>query len=175
MANHTGDLMPGIGSFADLMAQTDDHETQVIEALRRRDWNAQKFGQAQLTELTRSHLRCIKTSVRWMPDIIATKQTGLKTTAACIDAKGGRTYLRTENHDVQSDALLAAEKWAQYSGLPVYFVFRDWGVVTPDDVRTHAWDGQYNGRGSGTPFKVFPTQLCSSFDVVFGEERQFLF
>ena len=175
MADHTGDLMPGIGTFADLMTQTHDHETQVIDALRRRGWNAEKFGQAQLTELTRSHLRCVKTSVRWLPDIIATRQNGKQTGVAYIDAKGGHTYLRTENHDVQTDALETAEKWSQFSGSPVFFVFRDWGVVTPDDVRMHAWDGQYNGRGSGTPFKVFPTLVCSSFDVVFGKERAFFY
>lgn len=167
MAQHTPVLTP---TFQQLIKTAELQETAIVEALRNRGWTAEKFGQGQLTEELRNHLRRVPTYVRWLPDIIAGRQHPHTTHIIFIDAKGGTTYQRTGNHDIQTTALEAAERWIEFTNhtCHYFYVFDDWSVSTPGDVRENCWDGRYVGNGSGTPFKLFPTSITKSFDAVFG-------
>lgn len=156
--------------FKQLLSHAEQHETAVIDALRRRQWTAEKFGQGQLTEPLRNLLRHVNTHVRWLPDIIAARETPSATQIVFIDAKAGDTHMRTGNHAIQISALEASEKWIEFTNhcCAYFYVFADGAVCTPGDVRESCWDGRYLGNGSGTPFKVFPAAVCRPFDTVFG-------
>lgn len=148
------------------------HELRVLESLIRRGWDAEYFGQAMLSERMREYLRKIPTCVRWMPDIIAAKNITGKNLVAFVDAKGGKKYQETGNHDIETASLVAAEKWIELSGdeCPYYYVFDDGTVATPGDVREHGHDGMFRGNGSGTPFKLLPCTKTRTFDSAFGEK-----
>lgn len=157
-------------TFYNRLAEALEHEKNVTKALLARGWLAEPFGQAMLSEQMRDHLRRVKTSVRWMPDIIAAKTLAGGEQIIFIDAKAGERHKETGNHDIERDALESAERWIELSGgqCPYYFVFGDGGIATPGDVREACWDGFYNGKGSGTPFILFPTTICRPFHSVFG-------
>jgi hypothetical protein len=157
-------------TFRTRLASALEHEKNVTKALTERGWLAEQFGQAMLSEPMRDHLRRVKTSVRWMPDIIAAKSFPAGERIIFVDAKAGEKHKETGNHDVERAALESAERWIELSGgqCPYYFVFSDGGVATPGDVREACWDGFYNGNGSGTPFVLFKADLCRPFHTVFG-------
>lgn len=154
-------------SFQKRMELARRHEERVLDSLNRRGWFAEFFGQGQLSEEMRSYLREVDTAVRWMPDIIASRRAANRTQLIFIDAKAGDRYLKTGNHDIEVAALDSAERWIELSGdkCPYYFVFEDGGVATPDRIRDTGKPGPYYGRGSGTPFLVFPTLVCRPFDM----------
>lgn len=156
--------------FQGRLATARTHEQRVLSSLLLRGWAAEPFGQGQLTPAMREHLKKLDTSVRWMPDVIAAKQFASRTQVVFIDAKAGATYKRTGKHDLEVAALEAAEKWIELSGdcCPYYFIFDDGGVLTPSAVRELAEPGVFRGRGSGTPFLLFPANACHPFDGIFG-------
>jgi len=158
-------------TFRSRMALAEHHEATVIGMLRDRNWDAESFGQGQLSELMRHSLRHINTYIRWMPDIIATRNIAGRNTVIYIDAKAGKRYLETGNHDIETAALEAAERWVEFnnSQCPYYFVFDDGATTTPEDVRDNCRPGRYNGNGSGTPFVLFPREICRPFDAIFGQ------
>lgn len=159
-----------MNAFHRRLEEAKKHEAFVRVLLQIRGWTAEPFGQGQLTDAMRDHLRNIDTAVRWMPDIIAAKRFANRTLVAFIDAKAGDRWKETSNHDIEISALKAAEKWIELSGeqCPYYFVFGDTGVLTPEDVRGLGRRGSYYGNGSGTPFLLVPASACRPFDGAFG-------
>jgi hypothetical protein len=155
-------------SFATRITQATEHELVVIDALREREWIAERFGQGQLPETVRATLRRIQTPVRWMPDIIAMKSFPTGPQLRFVDAKAGDKWRETGNHDLEVAAIDAAEAFYAYAKWPVYFVFSDMSVVAPEDVREVAVPGTWRGNGSGTPFLLFPTAVGRPLDAVFG-------
>lgn len=147
------------------------HEHRVLQVLRDRGWDAEVFGQSLLSDDMSNTLRRVDSPVRWMPDIIAGKNIGGRQRIVYVEAKGGRRYRDTGNHDLEIASLDAAEKWVSFAGdhCPVFFIFDDLGVTTPADVRDHCRQGTYRGNGSGTPFVLFPTTICRPIDTVFGQ------
>lgn len=148
-----------------------EHEQVVIDALRKREWIAEPFGQGQLPETVRAALRRIRTPVRWMPDIIAMKSFPTGPQLRFVDAKAGERWRETGNHDLEVAAIDAAEAFYAYAKWPVYFVFSDMSAVAPEDVRELATPGNFRGNGSGTPFVLFPTAVGRPLDTVFGPIR----
>ena len=160
-----------INDFNDRLTLGIKHEESIREALRLRGWLAEPFGQAMISETMRSHLRKVDTPVRRLPDIIAAKGLASGEQIIFIEAKGGKRYRETGKHDVELASLESAEAFIDYSGgCPFYFVFDKGGVATPEDIREVCWPGYFNGRGSGTPFVLFPVDICRSFASVFGEK-----
>lgn len=157
-------------TFDSRMEAGKKHEWDVLQALIRRSWDAEFFGQALLSDRMRSYLKTVKTGVRWMPDIVAARNINGRNIVTFVDAKAGERYKDTGNHDIETAALEAAEKWIELSNnnCPYFFVFADWTLATPGDVRDSCWDGPYVGNGSGTPFKLFPCSKTRPFDEVFG-------
>lgn len=157
-----------MSSFERRLATAVAFEEKVVAALVERGWQAERFGQGQLSEEMRKLLRRVETAVRWMPDIIAAQQFTVKTRLVFIDAKAGEKWRETGNHDVEAAALVGAELWRDYSGCETFFVFTDGGVIDPATYRELAQPGRFAGSGSGTPFYLAPRAACQRFDGVFG-------
>jgi hypothetical protein len=143
-------------------------EEKVAAELVARGWVAERFGQGQLSEQMRDMIKRVKTRVRYMPDIIAAKRFGARTSLIFVDAKAGDKWRETGRHDVEAAALDGAEAFQAMADCPVYFVFSDGGVVTPAVFRELAAPGPYRGVGSGTPFLLATREVCQRFDAVFG-------
>lgn len=154
--------------FRRRLTKAQEFERKVIAELQIRGWLAEPFGQGQLSEQMRDVIKRISTPVRYMPDIIAAKKFSAKMRVVFIDAKDGDTHQETGNHNLETAALDAAEKWEAMSECPFYYVFSDGRVATPGLVREICWPGTYRGVGSGTPFVLFRKVACERFDVTFG-------
>jgi hypothetical protein len=161
-----------VSSFHRRLVDAERFELQVIRSLVARDWAAERFGQGQLTPAMRDHLKRVepKTLVRHIPDIIAARRFASRTLVAFVDAKAGDKWRETGNHDIETDAVTAAEKWVEFTGnqCPYYFVFGDGGVLTPSVARELGRAGTFRGAGSGTPFLLVPVNACQQFDAIFG-------
>ena len=158
-------------TFDERLAVATRWETVALEALRRNSWDAEPFGQGQLPKRMRDHLRDFPTAVRWMPDIIAARfyPTGLHV-VRYVDVKAGEAWRRTGNHSVEVAAMNAAERWQDFAGNPVYYLFSDGYVITAEDAREVCSERPWMGSGSGTPFVVFPREACRPFRDVFGDQ-----
>lgn len=150
------------------LERAQEFEQKVVAALVERDWQAEGFGQGQLSEDMREVIRRVNTPVRYMPDIIACKRLVTGTRLVFVDAKAGDRWKDTGKHDVETAALDAAEKWVTLSECPYFFVFGDGGVLTPDVLRELGQPGTFRGVGSGTPFLLVPRAACTPFGAIFG-------
>ena len=122
--------------------------------LRKRGWLAAPFGQAQIPEEMRPHLaRWIDdygraTLLRWTPDIIAVKP--VREPFVClVDAKteSGKNQ-NSENYSVEINAVDAGRVIVRDWHMPLFYVWPDGGVLTPDIV-TNRWNRKFDGNGAG--------------------------
>lgn len=155
-------------TFVERLQQATRHESAVLDALRRRGWTAELFGQGQLSEGVRNLLRRTRSPVRWMPDIVACRQFPSKTLVVFVDAKSGERWRDTGNHDIEVAAVNAALAFHEFSECPVYYVFADYGVLSPAQIIELGTPGSWRGSGSGTPFLLVPVASCYPFDAAFG-------
>jgi len=159
-------------TFATRLAVAERHERDVLDALRCAGWDAEMFGQGQLTDVMRNHLRnfTVVTPLRWMPDIIAARTLSSgRSHVVFVDAKAGDKWRVTGNHDIETAALETADTWQSWTKCPVYFVFSDWSVVTGDRIWGTGRVGPHLGNGSGTPYLLFPAIACLPFAALFGD------
>lgn len=149
-------------------------ERDVLDALWLRGWIVQPIGSGQLNGVMRDLLYEYRTKdgsptlARWIPDICAAKRVGGRVRAYLIDAKAGGTWRESGNHDVELDALRAAEAIEPAWGLPVVFAFQDWSVASARTIRA-ATVAELPGVAKGrTSFAIFPRTACTPFDELFG-------
>jgi len=147
--------------FAQRLMLAQAFEGATIEYVNRlTTWTAEPFGQALLTVKTRKNIQSIEpdTLLRWLPDIIATKDGD----AVLIDAKMGRHD--TGNAVVEKRSLEAALAVQAAWGVRVIFFFGDQetyapiGMMTADEIeRTFKRTGPqtFDTRGSGTDYWLF--------------------
>jgi hypothetical protein len=149
-------------------------EASVISRLEVTGWMASPFGQAQLPEVFRRQLwrfvdGALRPSlIRWMPDIIALRphaNGGLQ--LALIDAK--TCTAQSANFSIESSALDAAETYVDRLYTPTFFVFDNWTVLTPRDVRHRGCLGPMpsSNQASGTAYVLVPKCYGRPFDSVF--------
>ena len=155
--------------FERRLAAATAFEERVAAALIDRGWRAERFGQGQLSEEMRDIIKRVDTATRYMPDVIAAKTFAARARLIFVDAKAGEKYIETGKHDIETAALDGAEKWEQFSGCELYFVFANGDTITPKVFRELATPGRYRGIGSGTPFLLVPRVACSRFDDIFGQ------
>lgn len=149
-------------------------ERDVLDALWLRGWTVQPIGSGQLNAVMNSLLRDYRTKdgaptlVRWIPDICAAKRVNGQVRAYLIDAKAGETWRESGNHDVELDALKAAEAIEPAWRIPVVFAFQDWSVASARTIRS-AITAELPGVAAGrTAFAIFPRTACTPFDKLFG-------
>jgi hypothetical protein len=145
-------------------------EDEVVGRFNATGWRAFHFGQSQLPDECRSLLvryedgsrrPCL---IRWMPDVIAFATYPKRTFVALIDAKvcGDRP-----NYAVEMSAAETAEAFTDRLYTPTFFVFDDWRVMTPRDVRQRGRAGPNRSNGSGTPYYLIEKGFSRPFNEVF--------
>ncbi|WP_055567766.1 hypothetical protein [Streptomyces atriruber] len=151
-------------SFQQRKAAGDAHEQYVAEQLTMRGWDVSPWGQGLLTEQIQDALRKTDSFIRWIPDLIAAKETDL----ALIDCKTRMTSRSTGRHAVERAAVHAHAQLVAWTLLPVYYVFDDLDVLTPHDVLTTGRQGPHSIAGSGAPYFLIPATDTHRFDSLFG-------
>lgn len=160
-------------TFHERMAQAAEWEATLLAALNEQGWPAFPFGQAQLPDECRARLSRFEDSsrrpsrIRWMPDIITYRDSKLhkRSWVALIDAK--KASPNSDNHAIEMSAMETCEIYADSLYTPTFFVFSDWTVLTPFEVRQRGTPGKHNGNGSGTPFLLVPKKYGRPFPEIF--------
>ncbi|AJE81754.1 hypothetical protein SLNWT_1378 [Streptomyces albus] len=153
-----------MASFQQRKAIGDTHERYVAEQLIERGWTVDFWGQGLLSRGLQCALRRTDSSIRWFPDLIATKAGDL----VLIDCKGGTTSQRTGRHAVERSAVQAHLQLVAWTGLPVYYVFDGLDVWAPHDVLIAGQEGPHSVVGSGAPYFLIASQGARRFDALFG-------
>lgn len=161
-------------TFAARMAPALEFEIAVIERFNSTGWRAFPFGQSQLPDECRDLLRRYEDGsrrpclIRWMPDVIAFNVQTRRTYVALIDAKvcGDRP-----NYAVEMSAAETAEAFTDRLYTPTFFVFDDWRVMTPREVRQRGRAGPNRSNGSGTPYYLIEKGFSRPFAEVFPPVR----
>lgn len=159
-------------NYASRLALSIKFEERLIEHLKSIGWSAWPWGQILLPPECRKALTRSADSyrapnlLRWMPDILACIDRPNKPSRpVLIDAK----VCKGKRYSIEISALRAAELYNDPSGfnIPTFFVFDDWSVLTPLDVRQHGFQGPFKGNGSGTPFLLVKKRHGRPFDYFF--------
>lgn len=148
-------------------------EVELASMLADRGWTVAKFGQAQIPDQMRKDLRDYRDSygrpslVRWLPDILAVRSGRIR----LIDAKSEQS--KTDNYAVEWSALQAGQLLEQQFHTPVFYVWPDYGVMTPEivDQRWHDKRDGSGARGSNTSFVLVKKLHAKRLDDVFGQPR----
>lgn len=151
-------------SFSDRMTLARAHEQSTAQRLRAYRWEVCDFGQGQLTAPMRDALRRINTPLRWMPDLLAVRETKV----ALIDAKAEQNK-DTPNFSLEKSSHSAHIRWWVTFGIPLVYVWDDFRCNYITDLgEEHLHQGAWLGRGSGTPFWLIPKTIARPWDDVFG-------
>lgn len=153
-----------MASFQQRKAIGDAHEQYVAEQLTVRGWEVTLWGQGILTKRIQDALRKTDSFIRWIPDLIAAKDTDL----VLIDCKSRMTSRSTGRHAVERAAVHAHVQLVAWTLLPVYYVFDDLDVLTPHDVLTAGREGPHSIAGSGAPYFLISANAARRFDGLFG-------
>ncbi len=114
-------------------------------------WDALSFGQDLLQSEARERLRKTACALRWLPDLLCSYR---KRATLFLEVKN--CCLNTSNWDIETASLDAQHLFRHALGCPIYFVFPDLTIASPDAVKAHCRPGPFRGKGSGTPFILTP-------------------
>jgi hypothetical protein len=145
-------------------------EQKVLDRLNRTGWPASPFGQALLPTSCSQGLLSFKdraqrpSRLRWLPDIVTVRTwSDGESHVTLIDVKTGNG----PNYAIEVSALETVEVIIRHLFTPTVFVFNDWNVLTPQQVREYGFPGHYKGNGSGTPFRLVEKYHGRPFDLYF--------
>lgn len=157
-------------SFQERIKTASEFEVELIEHLNSIGWPAFPFGQAQLPEACRRRLSRFEdgsrrpSRIRWMPDIITYRDlVSGRSFVALIDAKESNP--KYDNYSIEKSAMETCEIYADQLYTPTFFVFSDYRVLTPMEVRQRAFEPPHrdNMQGSGTPFFLVKKKFARPF------------
>lgn len=159
-------------SFAERMASATKFEVEVIDQLNKSGWQAFPFGQSQLPDKCRQHLRKFEDAsrrpslIRWMPDVITFRELpNGKVFVALIDAKACDDD--RPNFAIEMSAIETAEVYTDKLYTPTFFAFTGWSVLTPREARQRGTKGPDANNGSGTPYVLIAKRFGRPFNEVF--------
>lgn len=152
------------GLGAARLAVAKAHEHDVYDHLRGMGLDAVEFfGQGQLSEEFRFHLKKTRSALRWWPDMVAV-QAGM---LWLVDAKTGRSD--TPHWSLEKAAHEAHQQFQKALSHPLIYVWDDFSCSYLDDL-THEVikQGVWNGHGSSTDYWLIPKGITRPLSDVFG-------
>jgi hypothetical protein len=165
--------MMQLDNFQNRLGPHETLEAMIKWELRGKGWLVEPFGQSQLSPRMRQRLHgCYDKDgntmpLRWLPDLLA-----IGPAVVLIDAKSGEKWRETGNCDIEKAALTASVLLSNALKIDIFFIFTDGSTISAlelDSPSVPKWDGPQTGRGSGTPFWLFPkdkTRPCLDFESV---------
>jgi hypothetical protein len=169
-------IMMQLDNFQNRLGPHEVLEALIKMDLRRKGWLVEPFGQSQLSPPMRQRLHgCYDKDgnimpLRWLPDLLAVGPAVLGQSVVLIDAKSGEKWRETGNCDVEKAALTASVRLSVALRIDIYYIFTDGSAISALELDSVGkWEGPQTGRGSGTPFWLFPkdkTRPCLDFESV---------
>lgn len=140
----------------------DAHEMRVGGELAARGWDVDPWGQAILSESVRRAV----SRTRWknFPDLVAARDGDL----VAIDAKDRMSSAETGRYAISRECVSFGLQFVAAFGVPIFYVFGNLGVLTPQEVMSY---GNIGPRGMGGSYYLVNGRLAHQFDDVFGSPR----
>ena len=137
----------------------DAHEGRVSEELAARQWIVDPWGQAILSEQVQRAI----SRTRWknFPDLVAARDGDL----VAIDAKDRMSSAETGRYAISRECVSFGLQFVAAFGVPIFYVFGNLGVLTPQEVMSY---GSTGARGMGGSYYLINGRLAHQFDDVFG-------
>lgn len=137
----------------------DAHEQRVALELNQRGWTVDPWGQGILSPAVQ---RAISRS-RWanFPDLVAARTGDL----VAIDAKDRVSSAETGRYAISQKCVSFGLQFIAAFGVPIFYVFGNLGVLTPQEVMAY---GTIGPRGMGGAYYLINGRLAHQFDDVFG-------
>lgn len=139
----------------------DAHEQRVAGELVRRGWTVDPYGQGVLSEVTRRALGHTESTMRWDPDLVASRGGAI----CLIDAKGSTKGDDAFNYTISRKALAAGRVLWERTDLPLYYVFANLGVATPVEVMQFC---RLASIREAPAYVSFSSGMVRPFDDTFG-------
>ena len=133
-------------------------------------WDVSAFGSGLLDDPVRTALKVFRddygrpSGLRWLPDLVASRDGRV----VLVDAKAER--VNTDNYAIPQRALEVGRVLVDRLHTPLFYVWPDGGVLTPDTV-TVSWHTRHSGAGtagSGNPFVLVDKRWAAKAHQVFG-------
>lgn len=146
-------------SFEQRQQVGDIHEVRVKRELEARGWTVDPQGQATLSE----QIRRAVSRTRWKnaPDLIAARDGDV----VAIDAKARMSSAETNRYAISRECVSFGIQFVAAFGVPIFYVFGNLGVLTPQEVMSY---GSTGARGMGGSYYLVNGRLAHQFDDVFG-------
>jgi hypothetical protein len=135
------------------------HEGRVANELNARGWEVALWGQGILSE----EIRRVVSRTRWknFPDLVGAREGDLVT----VDAKERMSSAETGRYAISRECVAFGLQFVAAFGVPVFYVFGNLGVLTPQEVMSY---GHVGPRGMGGSYYLINGRLAHQFDDVFG-------
>jgi Holliday junction resolvase len=143
-------------------AAGDELERRVREELERRGWTVAEWGQAILPAAIRAAVS--RTPWRHFSDLVATRDGDL----VAIDCKDRMASTQTGRYAIKRDCVSFGLQFHAAFGVPVFYVFGNLGVLTPQEVSSYGTIGPRGLWGRGGSYYLVSGRLGHRFDDVFG-------
>lgn len=141
----------------------DAHEGRVANELGERGWTVDPWGQATLSEPVQRAV----SRTRWahFPDLVAARAGDV----VAIDAKDRMSSAETGRYAISRSCVSFGLQFIAAFGVPIFYVFGNLGVLTPQEVMAY---GSVSARGMGGSYYLINGRLAHQFDDVFGAPAQ---
>jgi len=143
-----------------------DHEQHVADELRRRGYRVEPWGLGTFRPVCKAMIQACDSPLRYLPDLIAAPR-NQPHRAVLIDCKA---QLRdaADERAIEQDCADAGLALAAAARLPIWYVFSDLAVSSPQDVLATGRLTPPGPNGSGSFYYRVPRALDRDFDAVFG-------
>jgi hypothetical protein len=139
-------------------------EWRVGAALIARGWSIDNYGQGTMKHEIREALHSTTSGLRWNPDLIAVRGREVR----FVDCKASLQPYPTGRHAIEQAAVRAHNQFIAFYDVPVFYVFEDGTVLTPQDALSFGKPGKPSANGSGRPYCLVDACHGRAFDTVFG-------
>lgn len=144
-------------------AAGDALEQWVAKELEDRGWEVTPYGQGTLPAGTRSAISAGGYPWRYAPDLFASRDGDV----VAVDAKDRMRSTQSDRYALKKDCVTFGIGFVAMSGVPIFYVFGNLGVLAPTEVQAY---GSLGPRARGGAYYLVPGRLGHHFDDVFGSK-----
>lgn len=143
----------------------DAHEHRVSHELEQRGWTVAEWGKGTMPPEINEAMRASGSPWNHFPDLVASRDGDIIT----VDSKDRMSSVDTGRYAVKRECVAFGLRFYGSFGIPLFYVFGNLGVLTPQEVSSY---GIVGPRVRGGAYFLVNGSMAHLFDDVFGTPRQ---